>query len=176
MKYFVEAGAMAVRRCRKEDIKRIARSTGATLVMTMANFDGDEVFEQTSLGSAAEVYVDRICDDECVVISKPKAKTAATIILRGANDFMLDEMDRSVHDSLCVVKRVLESKKVVPGGGAVEAALSVYLDKFATSMASREQLAISKYAEALLIIPRTLSVNAAKDACDLVAKLSQRTA
>ena len=28
---------------------------------------------------------------------------------------MLDEMDRAIHDSLCVVKRVLESGKVVPG-------------------------------------------------------------
>ena len=28
LKYFVEAGAMAVRRCKKEDLKRIARATG----------------------------------------------------------------------------------------------------------------------------------------------------
>lgn len=45
-------------------------------------------------------------------------------------------MERSVHDSLCVVKRVLESKQVVPGGGAVEAALSIYLENFATSLVS----------------------------------------
>lgn len=47
---------------------------------------------------------------------------------------MCDEMERSVHDALCVVKRVLESKSVVPGGGAVEAALSIYLENFATSL------------------------------------------
>lgn len=47
---------------------------------------------------------------------------------------MCDEMERSVHDALCVVKRVLESKSVVPGGGAVEAALSIYLENYATSM------------------------------------------
>ena len=47
---------------------------------------------------------------------------------------MVDEMERSVHDALCVVKRVLESKMVVPGGGAVEAALSIYLENFATSL------------------------------------------
>lgn len=46
---------------------------------------------------------------------------------------MLDEMERSMHDALCVVRRVLESKKVVVGGGAVETALSVYLENFATS-------------------------------------------
>lgn len=47
---------------------------------------------------------------------------------------MLDEMERSVHDALCVVKRVLESNTVVPGGGAVETALSIYLENFATSI------------------------------------------
>jgi len=57
-------------------------------------------------------------------------------VLRGANDFMCDEMERSVHDALCVVKRVLESKSVVPGGGAVEAALSIYLENFASSLVS----------------------------------------
>ena len=49
---------------------------------------------------------------------------------------MLDEMERSVHDAICVVKRVLESKTIVPGGGAVEAALSIYLENFATSLVS----------------------------------------
>ena len=63
-------------------------------------------------------------------------KSAASIVLRGANDFMLDEMERSLHDSLCAVKRVMESKTVVAGGGAVEAALSIYLENFATSLVS----------------------------------------
>lgn len=49
---------------------------------------------------------------------------------------MLDEMERSLHDALCVVKRVMESKSVVPGGGAVEAALSIYLENFASSLVS----------------------------------------
>lgn len=65
-----------------------------------------------------------------------KTRTSASIVLRGANDFMCDEMERSLHDALCVVKRVLESKSVVPGGGAVEAALSIYLENYATSMVS----------------------------------------
>ncbi|KAJ0837803.1 putative chaperonin Cpn60/TCP-1 family, groEL-like equatorial domain superfamily [Helianthus annuus] len=60
---------------------------------------------------------------------------------------------------------------VVAGGGAVEAALSVYLEYLATTLGSREQLAIAEFAESLLIIPKVLAVNAAKDATDLVAKL-----
>ena len=68
-------------------------------------------------------------------------------------------------------KRVLESKSVVPGGGAVETALSIHLENFATSLDSREQLAIAEFARALLVIPKTLAVNAAQDAFELVAKL-----
>ena len=76
-----------------------------------------------------------------------------------------------MHDTLCVVAKVLESRALVAGGGAVEAALAVYLDGFATTLGSKEQLAIKEFADALLVIPKTLAVNAAKDATELVAKL-----
>nr|SVE94137.1 EOG090X033I [Simocephalus serrulatus] len=171
LKYFVEAGAMAVRRCKKADLKRIAKATGATLLSSMANLEGDESFELSAIGEAAEVAQERISDDELIVIKGTKSRTAASIILRGPNDFYCDEMERSVHDALCVVKRVLESKTLVVGGGAVEVALSIYLESFATSLSSREQLAIAEFAHSLLVIPKTLAVNAAKDATDLVAKM-----
>ncbi|KAE8601495.1 hypothetical protein XENTR_v10013690 [Xenopus tropicalis] len=171
LKYFVDAGAMAVRRVLKKDLKRIAKATGAIMCSTLANLEGEESFEASMLGQAEEVVQERICDDELILVKNTKARTCASIILRGANDFMCDEMERSVHDALCVVKRVLESKSVVPGGGAVEAALSIYLENYATSMGSREQLAIAEFARALLVIPKTLAVNAAQDSTDLVAKL-----
>lgn len=171
LKYFVEAGAMAVRRVKKSDLKRIAKATGAQFLTSLTNMEGEESFEASSVGEAAEVVQDLICDDELILIKGPKARTASSIILRGPNDFYCDEMERSIHDSLCVVKRVLESKSVVAGGGAVEAALSIYLENFATSLSSREQLAIAEFARSLLVIPKTLSVNAAQDATDLVAKL-----
>merc|ERR1712080_787562 len=50
----------------------------------------------------------------------PKVRTAASIILRGPSDMYCDEMERSMHDALCVIKRVLESKSVVVGGGCVK--------------------------------------------------------
>jgi len=171
LKYFVEAGAMAVRRCKKVDLKRIAKATGASFITSLANLEGEESFEASSLGEAAEVSQERICDDELIMVRGTKARTAASIILRGPNDFYCDEMERSVHDSLCVVKRVMESKSVVVGGGTVEAALSIYLENFATTLSSREQLAIAEFAKSLLVIPKTLAVNAAQDASDLVAKL-----
>ncbi|CAG9857987.1 unnamed protein product [Phyllotreta striolata] len=171
LKYFVERGAMAVRRVKKADLKRIAKATGASFVTSLSNMEGDETFDANMVGEAAEVVQERISDDELIVIKGPKARTAASIILRGPNDFYCDEMERSVHDALSVVKRVLESKSVVAGGGSVEAALSIYLENFATTLSSREQLAIAEFARSLLVIPKTLAVNAAQDATDLVAKL-----
>lgn len=171
LKPFVEAGAMAVRRCKKEDLKRIAKITGASLISTLANLEGEESFDASMLGTAEEVVQERIGDNECIIIKGGKSSAAASVILRGANEYMLEEMERSLHDALCVVKRTLESGHVVPGGGAVEAALSIYLETFATSIASREQIPIAEFGESLLIIPKTLSVNAAKDCIDLVAKL-----
>ena len=53
----------------------------------------------------------------------------------------------------------------------MESALSIYLENFANTLSSREQLAIAEFADAVLVIPKTLAVNAAKDATELVAKL-----
>jgi len=123
------------------------------------------------LGSAEEVYEDSISDSDVVLIKSKSNHRAATVLVRGANDHLLDEVDRSLHDAFCIVKRVLESGKVVPGGGAVEAALSVHLERYGRTREGREQLAIAEFADALLVIPKTLAVNAAKDAIDLVAQL-----
>ncbi|OIW17935.1 hypothetical protein TanjilG_17771 [Lupinus angustifolius] len=171
LKYFVEAGAIAVRRVRKEDMRHVAKATGATMVSTFADMEGEETFEPSFLGTAEEVVEERISDDAVVMIKGTKNSSAVSLILRGANDYMLDEMDRALHDALSIVKRTLESNTVVAGGGAVEAALSVYLEYLATTLGSREQLAIAEFAESLLIIPKVLAVNAAKDATELVAKL-----
>ena len=136
LKAFIERGAMAVRRCKKEDLRRIAKSTGATLVSTLSDLNGDEKFEANNLGHAEEVVQERISDDECILVKGTKVHPSASIILRGPNDYALDEMERSVHDSLSAVKRTLESGRIVPGGGAVETALHIYLEEWATSVVS----------------------------------------
>eukprot|EP00457_Paulinella_chromatophora_P005321 gb/GEZN01005338.1/.p1 GENE.gb/GEZN01005338.1/~~gb/GEZN01005338.1/.p1 ORF type:complete len:550 (-),score=126.72 gb/GEZN01005338.1/:106-1755(-) len=171
LKLFVEAGAIACRRVAKADLRGLAKATGATVLLSLANEMGDESFDVKSLGYAESVEETRVGDGELLYIRGCKSTSAQTIILRGANDFMLDEIDRSLHDAMSAVKRVLESKKVVPGGGAVEAALSVHLEHLADTMGSRQQLAVAAFAQALLVIPKTLATNGAFDAVELVARL-----
>ncbi|VDP39435.1 unnamed protein product [Schistosoma margrebowiei] len=171
MKYFVEVNAMAVRRCKKVDLKNMAKATGGQLIVSLADMEGDEVFDPTKLGNAEEVSQERICDDELIILRGPKVHPSASIILRGANDFYVDEMERSLHDALLVVKRVLESKRIVPGAGACETAVSIYLENYALTLSSREQLAIAEFARAMLSIPKQLAVNAGVDSTELVARL-----
>lgn len=174
MKYLIEAGILAVRRVDKKDMRRIAKCTGAQLILTMATLEGDEAYDASSLGHADEVMEQRVGDNDFIFIKGCSQSKAATILLRGANEFMLDEAERSVHDALCAVSRTLESNSVVPGGGAVEVALSLHLEDYARTFESYEQWAISEFAEALLTIPKTLANNAALDAIDLLALLRVR--
>jgi len=171
MKYMVECGVLGARRCRKSDLRYIAKATGGKVLLSLADETGGESVDPSLLGSAECVEEERVGDGEIIYVRGCKSTRAQTVILRGANDYMLDEVERSLHDAMCAVKRVLESKNVVPGGGCVEAALSIYMETLADTLGSKEQLAVAAFAKALLIIPKTLAVNSAFDATDLVAKL-----
>lgn len=143
-KYLIEAGVMGVRRVGKEDIRRIAAATGGTILPNLADLEGEESFNPEYLGDAESVSEEKVGDNYLIYLRGCRTTRATSIVLRGANEFMLDEMQRSLHDSLCVVKRVMESRTLVVGGGGVEAALSVYLDAFSTTLGTREQLAIKE--------------------------------
>jgi len=171
IKYFVEKGCIAIRRVDKKKLKRIATLTGGKVLISLADEDGNESLPPNALGSAELVEETRVGDRDITFIKGCKSTKAQTIILRGANWYMLEEIERSLHDSLCVIKRVLESGRVVPGGGAVEAALSVYLEHAADQLSDREQLAVAEFAQAMLVIPKTLAINGGYDASDLVSKL-----
>lgn len=171
LKCFVDRKVMAVRRCKKSDLMAIAASTGGKVLLSLADEDGAESVDESVFGTAEEVAESKVGDGELIYIKGCSAKSSQSIILRGANDYLLDEIDRSLHDAMCAVKRCLESKKVLPGGGCIEGALSVHMESVAEKMATRERLAVEAFAQALLVIPKTLAVNGAYDAIDLAAQL-----
>jgi T-complex protein 1 subunit alpha len=170
-KYLSEAGVFAVARVDKKDMNKIAKMTGGKIVIAPLYDDTEDVNEALVLGTAEEVSQERLSDDELTYIRAGDNARVCSIVLRGANEVFLDEMERSLHDVLCVLRDVVQTEEVVPGGGCVEAALSVHLENLATTIESKEQLAIAAFAEALLVIPRQLSINAGKDATELVTKL-----
>jgi hypothetical protein len=61
--------------------RRVAKATGASVVLTLADADGGEAFDPACLGSADEVVEERIADDAVVVVKGAKAGRAATLLL-----------------------------------------------------------------------------------------------
>jgi T-complex protein 1 subunit alpha len=171
LKPLARLGAFAVRHVSEGEIAAVARATGATVVKQLCDADGEEAFLPEWLGHAASIAQVPIGDNEMVVISEGKANNSASIVLRGPNTYALDEANRALRDALNSVKRVVESHHVVAGGGCVEAGLSVYLQKAATEVSGKEQVAMLKFADSMLVIPKILANNAALDSIDLMAKL-----
>ena len=93
-KYMFEAGCLGLRRLSKGDVHRIAKLTGATVVNTLATPEGEEVFEPSYLGECDEVLDEAVGDNDFVFFKGCKKSSACTIVLRGANEFMLDEVER----------------------------------------------------------------------------------
>lgn len=172
LKYLIAANIFAVRRVSKKDMKRIESATGGSCVISMSTMENAdaEVFPVDCLGTAGSVEEIKIGDWDSVVIRDCPSK-ACTIVCRGANEFMLDETERSIHDVLCILSKTFESKSVVAGGGAVEVALASHLATYANSIGSKEQSAVQAFAEALLLIPKQLCQNAAENSSDIVPTL-----
>ena len=91
--------------------------------------------------------------------------------LRAGSQRVVDEVERSVHDSLMVVRDVMELPSVEAGGGAPETFAATKIRSWAKSLQGREQLAAEKFAEALEAIPLALSENAGMDPIDTLTHL-----
>ncbi|NIP62337.1 MAG: thermosome subunit [Nitrosopumilaceae archaeon] len=166
--YLAKAGIIAVRRIKESDMTKLAKATGARVVTNL-----DDLFEK-DLGSADLVEERKIEEDRWVFVEGCKDPKAISILLRGGSQRVVDEVDRSVHDALMVVKDVMESPLVVAGGGAPETYAAAKLRNWSNSLEGREQLAADKFAESLESIPLTLAENAGMDPIDTVTTLRSK--
>ena len=160
-------------RVQEDDLKRTQKACGGGIITTVENLDNQvqqvfgtsEVFEEMQIGS--ERYN--------LFTGCPKAKTA-TMILRGGAEQFIDEVERSLHDAIMIVRRAVKNDSIVAGGGAIEMALSRTLRDYSRTVPGKEQLVIAAYAKAFEIIPRQLCENAGFDATNILNKLRQKHA
>ena len=123
------------------------------------------------MGSAEIAHQKKVESDKWVFIEGCKNPRSVTILIRGGSQRVVDEADRSIHDSLMVVKDVVEKPSIVAGGGSPEAYLATELNEWSGSADGREQLAMKQYAEALEAIPLTIAENAGMDPIDAIIAL-----
>jgi thermosome len=166
--YLAKAGIIAVRRIKESDLEKLSRATGARIVTNL-----DDLFEK-DLGNADLVEERKIEEDKWVFVEGCKHPKSVTLLLRGGSQRVVDEVERSIHDALMVVKDVIENPSIVAGGGAPETFAATKIRSWAKSLEGREQLAAEKFADALESIPLTLSENAGMDPIDTMTYLRSR--
>jgi len=163
--YLAKYGIMAVRRVKESDMIKLSKATGGRVI---SNLDD---LSESDLGTADLAQQKKVESDKWVFIEGCKHPQSVTMLIRGGSQRVIDEVDRSIHDSLMVVKDVIEKPEIVAGGGAPEAYAASLLKDWADNFDGREQLAIKKYAEALETIPLTIAENAGMDPIDTMANL-----
>ncbi len=163
--YLAKAGILAVRRVKQSDIEKLAKATGAKVLTDLRDISSED------LGEAELVEERKVGDEKMVFVTGCKNPKAVTILIRGGTEHIVDEVERSLTDSIKVVKAALEDGKVVAGGGAPEIELSLRLKQWAPTLGGREQLSAEAFANALEIIPRSLAENAGLDPIDIIVEL-----
>jgi thermosome len=163
--YLAKEGVVAIRRVKKSDMEKLSRATGAKII---TNAEG--ILEE-DLGEAGLVEERKIGDDKMLFVEKCKNPRSVSILLRGATEHVIDELERGANDALHVVAAAVEDGKFLPGGGAPETELSLRLREYASTVGGREQLAIESFAKALEVTPRTLAENAGIDPIDALVEM-----
>ena len=166
--YLAKAGVLAVRRIKESDLTKLSKATGARIVTNL-----DDLFEK-DLGTAALVEERKIEEDRWVFVEGCKHPKSVSLLLRGGSQRVVDEVERSVHDAIMVVRDVIQFPSIVAGGGSPETYAATKIRSWSKTLEGREQLAAEKFAEALESIPLTLSENAGMDPIDTLATLRSR--
>ncbi len=163
--YLAKKGILAVRRVKRSDIEKIAKATGAKIVTSIRDLKPEY------LGYAELVEERKVGEDKMVFIEGAKNPRSVTILLRGSNDMLLDEVERSINDALHSIRNIMREPKIVGGGGAVEIELAERLREYARTVGGKEQLAIEAFADALEVIPTILAESAGLDALEALLQL-----
>lgn len=159
---------VGIRRAKKRNGERIPLACGGRQVNSV-----DDLTE-ADLGFAKIVYEQVLGDDKYTFIEGVENPFSCTILIKGPNDYQIAQTKEAIRDGLRAIKNTMDDKCVVPGGGAFEIAANEHLVQYArTSVSGKVKLGVQAFAEALLIVPRTLAQNSGFDAQDTLLKVQE---
>ena len=163
--FLAKEGIYSVRRAKESDMEKLAKATGGKIISNLDDISSDD------LGKAGIVEERKIGDEKFTFVMECVNPKAVSIFIRGSTEHVLDELERSIHDSLFVVKVAIEDQKMTVGGGSAATEISMALRDYATTIGGREQMAIEAFAKAIDIVPKTLAENAGFDPIDMMLEI-----
>eukprot|EP00339_Tiarina_fusa_P001385 CAMPEP_0117038072 /NCGR_PEP_ID=MMETSP0472-20121206/26820_1 /TAXON_ID=693140 ORGANISM="Tiarina fusus, Strain LIS" /NCGR_SAMPLE_ID=MMETSP0472 /ASSEMBLY_ACC=CAM_ASM_000603 /LENGTH=534 /DNA_ID=CAMNT_0004748211 /DNA_START=1 /DNA_END=1605 /DNA_ORIENTATION=- len=160
----------AVRWVGGTEIELLAIATGARIVPRFDDISSDK------LGKAAVVReIELGTTKEHIVMVEDCANTnAVTIFVRGGNNMIIEEIKRSIHDALCVVRNLVRDNRIIYGGGAAEIACSNKVAEEADKVSNLEQYVMRGFADALEEIPLALAYNCGMPGIESLAEAKAR--
>ena len=164
--YLNRFGILVVKVLSKFELRRLCRVVGATPLARLGAPMPDEM-GKVDVVETLEIGGDRVT----VFRQENDATRTATLVIRGATQNHLDDIERAIDDGVNVVKAITRDPKLVPGAGATEMQLIERISAFGERTPELSQYAIKKYAEAFEVIPRTLAESAGLDATEVLATL-----
>jgi len=160
---------MVVRDIERDEVEFICKALACTPVASVDAFTADklgsaEMCEEVAVGTGKVVKVTGIANSGKV----------ATVLLRASNQMLLDEAERSFHDSLCATRCLVKKNFLICGGGAPEIELAIRLAEYGKTLTGQESYCVRAYAEALEIVPYTLAENAGLNPMNIVTELRNK--
>jgi len=164
-------GIVGLRRAKKRNMERLVLSCGGVCI------NSPEELTPEVLGHAGKVYEHVLGEEKYTFVEDVANPQSCTILLKGPNDHTIAQLKDAVRDGLRAVKNALVDEALVPGAGAFESALSVHLlDEVRKSVEGRAKRGVEAFAEAMLVIPKTLAENSGYDAQDVCIALADEVA
>lgn len=164
--YLNRFGILVVKVLSKFELRRLCRVMSATPLARLGAPMPDEM-GKVDIVETLEIGGDRVT----VFRQESDATRTATLVIRGATQNHLDDIERAIDDGVNVVKAVTRDPKLVPGAGATEMQLIERISAYGERTPELSQYAIKKYAESFEVIPRTLAESAGLDATEVLATL-----
>lgn len=152
-------GIFALRRAKRRNMERLQLVCGGTAQNSVDDLTADV------LGWAGKVYEHQLGEEKYTFIEDVKEAKSVTILIKGPNGHTITQIKDAVRDGLRSVYNMIVDGSVVPGGGAFQLAAATRLksEAFQKSLKGKAKYGVSAFAEALLILPKTLAANSGHD-------------
>jgi T-complex protein 1 subunit zeta len=163
---FAKEGILCLRRAKRRNMERLALATGGKEILSLEDLDA------SYLGTAGQVSEESYGEDKYTFVEDCPNAHSCTLLLQGPNALTTDQIKDAMKDGLRAVKNVVEDKAIVPGAGAFELAASMHLQEtIVPRTRGKIKLGVQAFAEALLIIPKTLAANSGFDVQESILQL-----
>lgn len=163
---FAKQGIMALRRAKRRNMERLQLACGGTALNSVDDLSPE------CLGHAGLVYEYSLGEDKFTFVEQVKNPLSCSILIKGPNAHIINQIGDSIRDGLRSVKNTIEDKCLIPGAGAFQIALHDHLVRnFKDTVTGRAKLGVQAFADAMLVVPKTLATNAGLDAQDMTVML-----